>query len=566
MMKPCLFAIVSAILLVTCNNSPTEPQEPGGPYTLTTTSSSSVMTITRVPDKAEYSAGDTVRLVADVADGYVFEGWTGDASGGSTTIVIIMDGNKTVLAALKNRSGVRVFSVVADAAHGRIEFSPAGGVYDSGTIVTATAVPSYGYLFSAWTGSLSGTESITTFTISDNKTLGATFSDDPSAEFKILHISPPLKNGSIQTDPSGIVSGDGYKFQPGITVTLTPMPQPGFKFASWAGADSGADITKAKLTILMATDRTLSARFEKIPIGSQWIKAESGTNARLNKVIWTGSRCYVAGDSGTLLTSVDGASWTKIPTGLNAILVDLVWTGKRLVTLTSVGDILTSETGTVWTMRSANLSEKMKTIGWTGSFLAAAGMDGNFATSQDGITWIQRQATIYAFRPTDFEWSGERLYLSGYSTARAYNSNNYEGRVYYTTDGKTWIDFSPGYDCNSIMDITWSGENLLAVGTNGEVYLANPASSFWDSDLWNIDYRTPDGPLPGLGDLYGIIWTGNNAIAVGQTGTIITSIGGYPRQYERLWYPSQGYTFLSIAWTGQRAVVAGALGAIFHTP
>ncbi|MBN1359533.1 MAG: hypothetical protein JW993_03025 [Sedimentisphaerales bacterium] len=54
--------------------------------------------LSRSPDKAMYSPGDSVTLTAAPAEGYAFAGWTGDVSGSANPATIIMDSDKSVTA------------------------------------------------------------------------------------------------------------------------------------------------------------------------------------------------------------------------------------------------------------------------------------------------------------------------------------------------------------------------------------------------------------------------------------------------------------------------------------
>ena len=64
---------------------------------------------------------------------------------------------------------------------GSISLSPAGGTYNSGTVVSATAVPAAGWQFTGWSGAATGTTNPTNITMNANKTLTATFTQGPPA-------------------------------------------------------------------------------------------------------------------------------------------------------------------------------------------------------------------------------------------------------------------------------------------------------------------------------------------------------------------------------------------------
>ena len=72
----------------------------GDTYTLQTQSSSGG-SIDRNPNKTVYQSGEVVTLTADPDDGYVFDGWGGDASGTANPIQITMDSNRFVMATFR---------------------------------------------------------------------------------------------------------------------------------------------------------------------------------------------------------------------------------------------------------------------------------------------------------------------------------------------------------------------------------------------------------------------------------------------------------------------------------
>ena len=67
------------------------------------------------------------------------------------------------------------FTLSVTTAHGTVALSPAGGTYDSGTVVTLTPTAATGYTFGGWSGDLSGTTSPATITMNSNKIVTALF-------------------------------------------------------------------------------------------------------------------------------------------------------------------------------------------------------------------------------------------------------------------------------------------------------------------------------------------------------------------------------------------------------
>lgn len=61
---------------------------------------------------------------------------------------------------------------------GSITLSPSGGIYDEGTVVTITANPASGYIFTGWSGDLNGSTNPATITMNADKSVTATFEVD----------------------------------------------------------------------------------------------------------------------------------------------------------------------------------------------------------------------------------------------------------------------------------------------------------------------------------------------------------------------------------------------------
>ncbi|HPS03397.1 MAG TPA: InlB B-repeat-containing protein, partial [Candidatus Sumerlaeota bacterium] len=55
-------------------------------------------TVAKSPDQATYAHGTVVTLTANPAEGYEFEGWSGDASGATNPLVVLMDSTRTLTA------------------------------------------------------------------------------------------------------------------------------------------------------------------------------------------------------------------------------------------------------------------------------------------------------------------------------------------------------------------------------------------------------------------------------------------------------------------------------------
>ncbi|MFQ5638043.1 MAG: DNRLRE domain-containing protein [bacterium] len=115
---------------------------------------------------------------------------------------------------------------------GSVVLNPAGGVYDEGTVVTLTANPAAGWIFSSWSGALAGSTNPETLTMNADKTVTATFTQAPPNQFTL----------SVTTSGSGTVdlNPTGGTYDEGTVVTLTANPFAGWDFTSWSGDLTGS--------------------------------------------------------------------------------------------------------------------------------------------------------------------------------------------------------------------------------------------------------------------------------------------------------------------------------------
>lgn len=166
-------------------------------YTLTLSASpSNGGYVDRNPNKSAYNPGDQVALTAYPYANYTFSHWSGDASGTSPTVSIIMTSHKTVTAHFTYNPQLYTLTVNIDpAGGGSVAKNPSNENYLSGEQVVLTASANPGYAFSNWSGNASGTTPTTTLIMDDNKTV--------TAHFK----SSILEKVSTPDAPSGPAAG-----------------------------------------------------------------------------------------------------------------------------------------------------------------------------------------------------------------------------------------------------------------------------------------------------------------------------------------------------------------------
>lgn len=136
--------------------------------------------------------GTVVTLSVSISAGTLFAGWEGTGCGDAPICAITMTASTQVTAtfdlesyevALEEIEGGTIdVRVVGDDAHS------AGDVtsFPYGTVLEFTAVPDEGYLFTGWTGDLSGTETPTQIVVTGELLVGAVFNLMGDPEFPIF--------------------------------------------------------------------------------------------------------------------------------------------------------------------------------------------------------------------------------------------------------------------------------------------------------------------------------------------------------------------------------------------
>ncbi|MBV5307888.1 DUF1566 domain-containing protein [Chromatium okenii] len=143
---------------------------------------------------ADFGSGSNVILTAKPASGSAFSGWSGACSNTTGTCTVKMSDAQTVTANFNLLPSYKLS--ISKSGNGTITSSPAGiscgttcsKQFSSGTIITLTAKPNTGAMFSKWTGciSLAATPLQCNITLTSSKTVTAVFG---IADIKITAIT-----------------------------------------------------------------------------------------------------------------------------------------------------------------------------------------------------------------------------------------------------------------------------------------------------------------------------------------------------------------------------------------
>jgi photosystem II stability/assembly factor-like uncharacterized protein len=275
------------------------------------------------------------------------------------------------------------------------------------------------------------------------------------------------------------------------------------------------------------------------PNGTAWTVRSSGTSAGLVAVAWSGKQFVAVGSSGTILTSPDGSKWTSQSSGTSASLASVAWSGKQFVAVGSSGTILTSPDGSKWTSQPSGTKSGLQSVVWSGSKFVAVGAQSTFLTSTSGQTWTSSPP------PT-----GDSTDLSAVTWSETLKLFVAVGQtsIFTSTDGETWTYLewatSPPGD---LLGITWSGDQFVAVGKQGGILTST------DGTDWTLQTS------PTTLGLKAVTWTGTQFVAIGYGNIVLTSANGVN------WAPqtsAPGYGQVLRFSSSGSSMVTGALGSL----
>jgi uncharacterized repeat protein (TIGR02543 family) len=130
----------------------------------------------------------------------------------------------------------------------QVQISPSGP-YEAGTVVTLTAKPAEGYVFSHWDDA-SGDTNPLTITMDSDKTATAHFIPTDMNTLTVVR-DPAYGGNEVEISPLG-------PYEAGDMVTLTAIPAGLYSFGGWSGDASG---TTTSVTITMDSNKTVAAHF-----------------------------------------------------------------------------------------------------------------------------------------------------------------------------------------------------------------------------------------------------------------------------------------------------------------
>lgn len=257
------------------------------------------------------------------------------------------------------------------------------------------------------------------------------------------------------------------------------------------------------------------------PDGTTWTKHfTTNKPSSLNGLTWN-SQIAVAVGNDVVLHSTDLWTWSETAAPSNAGLDSVAWAGDRFIVAGRNYKGGTSPDGISWTFQTVPMNTA-SSIAWSG-IRAVAGHH----ASTDGLTWT-RINDPWA-DGTSVIWDGQKFVVNsgtfigisenGLTGYRIFDSPLYIRNVIKTPDGYfgTKAGVNQSWICHSvdginwavteaklpheIKGLAWSGRQLMAVGTEGEIYSSSATDSLPFFTQLTAEGYSPEKDLTMQGDL-----------------------------------------------------------------
>lgn len=227
----------------------------------------------------------------------------------------------------------------------------------------------------------------------------------------------------------------------------------------------------------------------------------------IDGITWSGTQYVAVGGAGYTLTSSDGINWSLANPATTNALYAVAFSGSVYAAVGQNGTILTSSDGKNWTQRSSGVSTKLNSVTWAGTQFIAVGDNGRILTSLNGDTWIQQTSnTTNTFLGVIYSTSPKIIAVGGTTTTATIDSSS---------DGSNWTLQTVGIS-NYMRGVTWSGSKFVAVGNQGAI-ITSPTGVTWTAQA---------SSAAGGQQLWNVTWANSQFVAVGSKSTIITSPDG----------------------------------------
>ena len=238
-------------------------------------------TVQLSPPGGVYSQGATVTVTAIDSTGWTFDRWSGDLAGSPNPATVVMDADRSATAVFRVETVRTVTTAVEPLGAGVVTLDPPGGLYNQNTVVTVTAAPAPGWVFTAWTGDLDGAANPATLVADADRGVTAHFQPlAPAADdFNRCELGPPWVVVDPLGDGGGAVLEGGYTGQARLAISVPG----GVAHEIWDGflgaPHAWRPLPDADFTVEAKFDADLPVNFGQEGIvvrasASSWVRAE----------------------------------------------------------------------------------------------------------------------------------------------------------------------------------------------------------------------------------------------------------------------------------------------------
>ncbi len=199
--------------------------------------------------------GETISLIAEAAEFWHFQEWTGDITGTDTEIVFLVDRDFNLSANFEEDTYLLTIDIIGDGRvflEGFLQYTDPLELI-AGDTIELEAEPDDFWQFKRWGGDLSGDDPLNQVFIDSDKVIEAVFQPDTHIlTVDIFGEGDVLVDGDTYTGPL-VVNG-------GETRTLTAQPAEFWHFTGWTGDLSGVEMEKE---LFFPDDRQVNAWFQQ---------------------------------------------------------------------------------------------------------------------------------------------------------------------------------------------------------------------------------------------------------------------------------------------------------------
>ncbi|MDR2084923.1 MAG: T9SS type A sorting domain-containing protein [Bacteroidales bacterium] len=243
--------------------------------------------------------GTQITVNAYPSSGYSFTNWTenGNIVSTNANYTFAVTSNRNLVANFTQIISYNISLSANPVSGGTVS---GGGNYQNGHSLTVTAIAASGYTFQNWTesGNVVSTTASYTFTVSQNRTLVANFTQN--VYYAISATVNPVGAGTI----SGLGSGS---FASGAQVTLTAVAASGYQFVNWT-ENGNVVSTNYIYNFIANSNRTLIANFINLYNVSLSANPTAGGNVSGGGTFASGTEITVNAAAGTGYYFLN---WTK---------------------------------------------------------------------------------------------------------------------------------------------------------------------------------------------------------------------------------------------------------------